>query len=208
MARTPKNASTASAPAVDLADLAGKVTEDTMTTPGSKRWIGNPFVALLRESFLQDDAGENGVKSTPEVQAAQVKRQVLPALRNAAEQLANDDIGIRIKFYYVNDAGEVVETGNLGKFVKETHEDARAVRVKFLGRPKKVYLSDEQKAEAISRKFLQTDREGTPFEPPRIDTAAYLQWVSAGRPENDDEDDADNGDLDDTDDDQDAEDVA
>lgn len=188
MARPRKNApaTVTEAPTVDLASLAADVREDKLTSPGSKRWAGNPFVEILRESYLQDNAGENGVKSTPEVMASQVKGQVLPALRNAAEQLANDDIGIRIKFYYSNDEGVTVETGNLAQFVKDTHEDERPVRVKFLGRPKKIYLTDDQKTEAIEHGF--TLGEGDKM---RVDTARYLQWVSEAQEDDDDSDETD-----------------
>jgi hypothetical protein len=193
MARTRKNAPEAvkAAPAVDFFALAAGVTEDKLVTAGSTKWKDNPFVAILRESYIQDNAGENGVKSTPEVMASQVKRYVLPALRNAAEQLANEDIGIRIKFIYADNDGVVQETGNLAQFVKDTGEDERPVRVKFLGRPKKIYLSDEQKEEAIAHGFVQKDKEGKAFEPTRIDTAAYLQWASEADDEDDDSVDED-----------------
>lgn len=205
MARTRKNApeTVAEAPAVDLFALASGVTEDKLTTAGSSKWKDNPFVGILRESYMLNDAGENGVKSTPEVMASQVKGYVLPALRNAGEQLANEDIGIRIKFVYTDNNGDPQEHGNLDRFVKDTGEDNRPVRVKFLGRPKKIYLTDEQKTEAIEHGFVLRGKDDAPLTDAegayKVDTARYLQWVSEAEANDDDDADADDDATDDAD---------
>lgn len=188
MARTRKDApeSVLNAPPVNLAILAETVREEKVSAGGT-RWINNPFVALLRESYLLDDGGENGWKGF-DVQGAQV-RQVVAALRNAANQLANDEIGIRLRYSFVNDEGVQTEQGNLHADEKNARpavpEDDRKVTVKFLGRPRKIYLSDEQKAEAREHGFII----GEPGDESKIDTARYLQWVQeaeAGDEEADD----------------------
>ena len=175
MARTRKDApeTVKNAPPLDLASLASVVREEKVQAGGS-RWANNPFVPLLRESFILDDGGENGWKGL-DVAGSQV-RELVAALRNAANQLANDEIGIRLRFAFDNDEGVPVEQGNLLPDVKNNKpgvpEDDRLVTVKFLGRPRKVYLTDEQKAEARAHGFVIGEGDGQ-----KIDTARYLTWV-------------------------------
>lgn len=177
MARTRKDAPTAvtEAAPLDFEALAATVQESKMVRTAKLAY--NPFTALVRESYLQDDAGENGVKAV-EVPGFQV-RSLERRLRAAAEQLANSDIGIRIRYAYTDDEGVAQEITR----VRDVPEDDRPVLVKFLGRPRKVYLSDEQKAEALEHGFVLGDGEGR-----KIDTSRYLAWVREA------EEDDENGD--------------
>jgi hypothetical protein len=169
MARTRKNppAAVVEAPPLDFTQLASNVRVDTMQGGASRRAY-NPFTDILRESYLKDDAGENGVRAV-DVQGSQV-RALVRQLRNAAEQLANEDIGLRLKFTFQNDEGREIEIGAL----PQVPEDSRPVTVKFLGRPRKVYLTDEQREEARARGFTLPAADG---EEAKIDTARYLAWV-------------------------------
>lgn len=178
MARTRKNAPTAvtEAPPIDFEALAGTVQETKMVR--TVKLAYNPFTAILRESYLQDDAGENGVKGV-EVPGFQV-RALERRLRAAAEQLANEDIGIRIRYAFIDDEEVPQEITR----VREVPEDDRPVLVKFLGRPRKVYLSDEQKAEATAHGFVIGEGDSQ-----KIDTSRYLAWVREAE-----EDDDENGD--------------
>jgi hypothetical protein len=177
MARTRKDAPTAvkDAPPLDFEALAGTVIESKMIR--APKLVYNPFTNIVRESYLQDDAGENGVKAV-EVPGFQV-RALDRRLRAAAEQLANEDIGIRIRFAFTDDEGIEVETAR----VREVPEDDRPVLVKFLGRPRKTYLTDEQKAEALAHGFVIGEGEKQ-----KVDTSRYLAWVREA------EEDDENGD--------------
>jgi hypothetical protein len=177
MARTRKDAPTAvkDAPELDFEALASSVVESKMVR--APKIVYNPFTNILRESYLQDDAGENGVKAI-EVPGFQV-RTLERRLRAAAEQLANEDIGIRIRYAYTNDEGIAEEIAR----VREVPEDDRPVLVKFLGRPRKIYLTDEQKAEALEHGFVIGEGENQ-----KVDTSRYLAWVREA------EEDDENGD--------------
>lgn len=120
------------APPLDLEGLAATAAETTVRAGGG-RFINNPFIPILRESYKIDQEGGNGWRVN-RVTGAQV-REFVSALRNAAQQLAEDDIGIRIRYAFRTNDDEVLEIGN----VKEVPEDSRAVDVKFTGRPRKVY---------------------------------------------------------------------
>lgn len=178
MARTRKNTppAVAEAPELDFEALAGSVQESKMVR--TVKYVYNPFTNLVRESYLQDDAGENGVKAV-EVPGYQV-RALERRLRAAAEQLANEDIGIRIRYAYTDDEGVAQEISR----VRDVPEDGRPVLVKFLGRPRKIYLSDDQKTEATAHGFVIGEGDSQ-----KIDTARYLAWVREAE-----EDDEENGD--------------
>lgn len=178
MARTRKDAPTAvkDAAPIDFEALAGTVTESKMVR--TVKLAYNPFTNILRESYLQDDAGENGVKAV-DVAGFQV-RALERRLRAAAEQLANEDIGIRIRYMFTDDEGVVQEISR----VRDVPEDDRAVTVKWLGRPRKIYLSDEQKAEALEHGFVIGEGDSQ-----KVDTSRYLAWVREAE-----EDDDENGD--------------
>jgi len=123
------------APALDLADLASTAQETTVRAGGG-RFANNPFVPILEESFKIDQDGGNGWRVN-RVLGAQV-REFVSALRNAAQQLAEKEIGIRIRYEFRGDDEEITEVGN----VKLVPEDARPVNVKYTGRPRKVYGRD------------------------------------------------------------------
>jgi hypothetical protein len=123
------------APALDLAELAATAQEATIRAGGG-RFANNPFKPILEESYKIDQDGGNGWKVN-RVTGAQV-REFVSVLRNAAQQLAEKEIGIRIRYEFRNDEGEIVEIGN----VKLVPEDERAVNVKYTGRPRKVYGRD------------------------------------------------------------------
>ena len=120
------------APALDLSELANSAAETTVRAGGG-RFANNPFVPLLQESYKIDQEGGNGWKFN-RVTGAQV-RELVSALRNAAQQLADEEIGIRIRYEFRTDENVVSELGN----VKLVPEDARPVNVKYIGRPRKVY---------------------------------------------------------------------
>lgn len=165
---------------LDVASLATSVREDKMLAGAARKY--NPFVEILRESYIADDAGENGTRAI-DVTGAQVGEAV-KILRNAGEQLAEEGIGIRLRFAFQNDEGRLVEIGD----VKRVPTGDVPVTVKFLGRPRKVYLTDEQRNDAISRGFTievpvvengqpVLDENGQQKVDVRPDTAAYLKWL-------------------------------
>ena len=179
MARRPKNPVATTLGPADFASLAETVREDNMATGGS-RFANNPFVPLLRQSYEFDQVGKNGVKAL-DITGAQVA-EVVVALRNAAIQLANEEIGIRIRYRFVQDDGTTVEIGN----EKSVPKDERPVTVKFLGRPKKIYLTDAEKAEAVEHGFVIGEGDKA-----RPDTARYLAWKDeANEPDESEDDDS------------------
>jgi hypothetical protein len=90
--------------------------------------------------------------------------------------LANEDIGIRIRYAFQDDEGIEVEISR----VRDVPEDDRPVLVKFLGRPRKIYLTDEQKAEALAHGFVLGEGDKQ-----KIDTSRYLAWVREAEEEDD-----------------------
>jgi len=85
------------APALDLAELASTAQEATIRAGGG-RFANNPFKPILEESFKIDQDGGNGWKVN-RVTGAQV-REFVSVLRNAAQQLAEKEIGIRIRYEF------------------------------------------------------------------------------------------------------------
>jgi hypothetical protein len=116
-------------PALDLAALAESASEDTIST--STRFDNNPFIEKIRDSYNLEQAGQNGVKGVT-VQGNQVAT-VVPAIRNAGQQLAEDGIGVAIRYRYRNNINAEVETGDIAN----VPTDERPVRVKFVGKPKR-----------------------------------------------------------------------
>lgn len=169
---------TTTAPTIDLSTLV--VDEiDAMPSRGSSdgsgksdRFPDNPFVDMLRQSHAAGD-GKSGRAVT--VPAAHVK-DTTAAVRNAADKLADESIGARIVYRWVSGQDEdgadlVTTTAKLA----DVPVDGCDVRVMFEGKTRKRYLSDDEKADAKAYGFL---KEGTD----KIDSAAYLAWVNAGRP--------------------------
>jgi hypothetical protein len=159
------------APPLDLTALAASAVT-TVPRTGGGRFANNPYVKLVRESYALNKARKNGWLGNT-VQGYHV-RDFNSALRHAGTAVADDGIGVRIRFEYTNDEGAVVTTGN----VREVPEDDRAVLVQFTGTRRRIYLDEDQVRDAIARGFvlrnkddeIQTDKEGNP----RVDTAAYL----------------------------------
>lgn len=176
------------APPLDLAALAAQAVTVKPRTGGG-RYANNPYVPLVRESYKLHMDRRNGWKGNT-VPGFHV-RDLNGALRHAGMTLNDDGIGVRIRFEYRNDAGELVEHGN----VREVPEDGRDVTVKYLGTKRRVYLDDDQVKDAIERGFIltnkdgevQTDKDGNP----RPDTAAYLRAMGTDEPNGDTDDDAD-----------------
>ena len=157
MARTRKDApqTVTAAPTFDFAAAAGNVRESAPTAGGG-RFVNNPFVPVLRESFIADDAGENGWREVP-VPGYHV-RDMVSALRNATQQLAEEGIGVRIRYAYSDDGEPVKEHGD----VKRVPEDDREVLVKFLGRPRKEY--DKENGENGNGSDVDGGDDDTPDE--------------------------------------------
>lgn len=177
MARNRTNAPDAvrDAPELDLSALA-EASVTVRPRMGGGRFANNPFIPRVRASYDAALAGQNGWRgnTVPGFSA----RELAAALRHAGTALQDDGIGVRIRFEFTNDEGSIVEHGN----VKEVPEDGRPVTVKYLGNRRRVYLTEEQTADAIAREYfmryktgdnkgeVMTDADGNP----RIDTAAYL----------------------------------
>ncbi len=186
------------APPLDLTALAASAVT-TVPRTGGGRFANNPYVKLVRESYALNKARKNGWLGNT-VQGYHV-RDFNSALRNAGTAVADDGIGVRIRFEYTNDEGAVVTTGN----VREVPEDDRAVLVQFTGTRRRIYLDEDQVRDAIARGFvlrnkdeeILTDKEGNP----RVDTAAYL---AATQPQDNGEDE-ENGEDDEYDEDEDDE---
>lgn len=138
----------ANAPKLDLASLAEEARETTVRT-GRNRFGGkdNPYIPIVRETFEEDtkETGSGWRENT--VPAFQV-REFAAALRNAAQFLTDEGIGIRIKYEFRTDEdskfkGEVAEIGDL----KEVPDDDRPVAVKYTGRTKKQYGTNDETPE-------------------------------------------------------------
>jgi hypothetical protein len=195
------------APPLDLTALAANV---VVTKPrhGGGRFANNPYVKLVRESYVATMANRNGWQGNSI--AGYHVRDFNSALRNAGQVLGIEGIGVRIRFEYTDDNGTVVETGN----VREVPEDERTVLVKFTGTRRRIYLDEDQVKDAIARGFVvrnkdnevQTDKDGNP----RVDSAAYLEAtqppVENGNGDADDEDEYDEDEYDEDEDDEDDED--
>lgn len=179
---------------INFAELAANTKEGTL----AGTTVFNPFTELLRESYYLDQRRMNGeehinpVKELPPVlgyQAIPVAR----LLRRASAQLDAEEIGIRIRFSYVDDEDVIRETGA----TDEVPKDGRDVSIKFWGRPRRFSPNEKQKAEMREQGFVKMvgDEE-------RFDTAAYLDWVRERQASADEQagaslDDYDNGDNED-----------
>lgn len=130
---------------LDYGTLADNAQRTTVTTGGG-RYGGqnNPFIPLVRASYEEDTENRGSGWREIMVTGAQV-RDLVGALRAAAEYLAGEEIGIRFKFQYRNDSGDIVEQGNV-RDVKNRKtdqvrlgvpEDDRNVAVKFTGRTRR-----------------------------------------------------------------------
>jgi hypothetical protein len=159
------------APPLDLTALASTVVV-TKPRTGGGRFANNPYVKIVRESYALTQSKRNGWGGN--TVAGYHVRDFNSALRHAGTVLADEGIGVRIRFEFTNDAGEVVETGN----VREVPEDDRFVLVKFTGTRRRIYLDEDQVKDALARGFVMKNREGEVLtdkdDNPRVDTAAYL----------------------------------
>jgi hypothetical protein len=186
-------------PALNLADLAAAAVPSTMD-----RVPNNPFIGTLRESYEADTAGQNGIMELPPVRGDQVKR-VIYALRSAADYLATEGIGLRLRYQWADDSGEVQEGTDDGA----VPTDDRPVIVKYLGRTRKEYLTKAERQHAIELGLILRDEDGEPVlnskgDGPRADRDAYRAWqkqhavasVEEDEGEEYDEDEIDDSDLD------------
>lgn len=175
------------APPLDLSALASATVVTTPRTGGG-RFANNPYVGLLRESYALNQAHKNGWRGNA-VQGFHV-RELNGALRHAGTVLADEGIGVRIRFEFTDDEGNVVPTGD----VRSVPEDDRTVLVQFTGTRRRVYLDEDQVKDAIARGFVLKNREGELLldkdDNPRVDTAAYLKAIRP-EPVNGDEDEYD-----------------
>lgn len=194
------------APPLDLTALAASAVT-TVPRTGGGRFANNPYVKLVRESYALNKARKNGWLGNT-VQGYHV-RDFNSALRHAGTVLADDGIGVRIRFEYTNDESAVVTTGN----VREVPEDDRAVLVQFTGTRRRIYLDEEQVRDAIEGGYVMRNKDGEILTDkdgnPRVDTAAYLAAtqppVENGNGEDEEYDEDDEYDEDEDDEDEDDE---
>jgi hypothetical protein len=193
------------APPLDLTALASTVVV-TKPRTGGGRFANNPYVKIVRESYALTQSKRNGWGGN--TVAGYHVRDFNSALRHAGTVLSDEGIGVRIRFEFTNDAGEVIETGN----VREVPEDDRFVLVKFTGTRRRIYLDEDQVKDALARGFVMKNREGEVLtdkdDNPRVDTAAYLaatQPVENGDENGDEYDDEYDEDEDEDEDDEDDE---
>jgi hypothetical protein len=191
------------APPLDLTALASTVVV-TKPRTGGGRFANNPYVKIVRESYALAQSKRNGWGGN--TVAGYHVRDFNSALRHAGTVLTDEGIGVRIRFEFTNDAGEVVETGN----VREVPEDDRFVLVKFTGTRRRIYLDEDQVKDALARGFVMKNREGEILTDKdgnqRVDTAAYLaatQPVENGDENGDEYDDEYDEDEDEDEDDED-----
>jgi hypothetical protein len=194
------------APPLDLAALAASVVV-TKPRTGGGRFANNPYIKLIRDSYELVKAGRNGwIGNT--VQGYHV-RDFNGALRHAGNALTDENIGVRIRFEYTNNEGEVTETGA----VRDVPEDDRAVLVKFTGTRRRIYLDEEQTRDAIAQGYILKKANGDPLLDkdgnPKADGAAYLAATQPpaenGNGEDEYDEDEDEYDEDDEDEDEDDE---
>lgn len=138
------------------------------------RFPDNPFVQKLRSSH-ESAEGERG--RALNVPAVHVKN-VTAAIRNAADKLAGEGIGTRIVYRWVShqDADGIDVLVTTAKFSEVPTGPNCSVRIMFEGKDRKRYLTPDEKVDAARFGFY---REGSTE---KIDSAAYLTWVEAGRP--------------------------
>lgn len=127
---------------LDFASLAEQA-ERTRVRTGSTKYGGpkNPFLPLVRQSYVEDTEKKGSGWRANFITGAQT-RELVKALREAAEWLSDEEIGIRFKYRFRNDDGDMVEQGNLidtknkktGAIRKGVPEDDRPVEVKYTGR--------------------------------------------------------------------------
>jgi hypothetical protein len=142
------NLETANAPLLDLAALAESVEPTTVRT-GRNRFggINNPYIPIVRETFEEDTKETGSGWRKNRLPASQV-REFAAAIRNATTFLADENIGLRIKYEFRTDEdgeynGRVIEIGDLSK----VPTDDRPVDVKYTGRTKKQYGANDEEAE-------------------------------------------------------------
>lgn len=130
---------------LDFATLAEQA-ERAIVRTGSVKYGGpkNPFLPLVRQSYVEDTERKGSGWRSNMVTGAQT-RELVKALREAAEWLSDEEIGIRFKYRFRNDDGDIVEQGNLidtknkrtGVVRKGVPEDDRSVEVKYTGRTRR-----------------------------------------------------------------------
>jgi hypothetical protein len=130
---------------LDFANLAEQA-ERTRVRTGSTKYGGpkNPFLPLVRQSYVEDTEKKGSGWRSNMVKGSQT-RELVKALREAAEWLSDEEIGIRFKYRFRNDAGDIVEQGNLidtknkktGVIRAGVPEDERTVEVKYTGRTRR-----------------------------------------------------------------------
>lgn len=130
---------------LDFATLAGEA-ERTRVVTGSTKYGGpkNPYLELVRLSYQEDTEKRGSGWRRNVVKGSQV-RELVNCLREAAEWLTDEGIGIRFKYRFRNDAEDVVEQGNLrdtknkktGVIREGVPEDDRTVEVKYTGRTRR-----------------------------------------------------------------------
>jgi len=130
---------------LDFASLAEEA-ERTQVRTGSVKYGGpkNPYLELVRLSYQEDNEKRGSGWRRNVVTGAQT-RELVNCLREAAEWLTDEGIGIRFKYRFRNDDGDVVEQGNLRKTENKktgvvrdgVPEDDRNVEVKYTGRTRR-----------------------------------------------------------------------
>lgn len=159
---------------LNLAELA-ETAERTRVRTGSTKYGGpkNPFIPLVRQSYQEDTEKKGSGWRANFITGAQT-REFVKALREAAEWLAEEEIGIRFKYKFRNDAGDVVEQGNLirtenkktGVVRDGVPEDDRHVEVKYTGRTRRgaVVEDEDEEDESGNGNGEEIDEEDTEDE--------------------------------------------
>lgn len=170
MPRTRKSTQVDDAPTLDLRALGDDTRESTMAIAGlgtTGRFADNPFVDILRDSFHTDNGGGNGVRENQVVGSRVV--DFVAALRNAGQQLAGEEIGVRIRYAFENDDNVQVEIGD----VRKVPSDGRTVTVKYVGRPRRRYMTEGQRAQAIEMGFGVVNSDSDEVQ---VNRKAYWTW--------------------------------
>lgn len=159
-----RKSNTAPAPDFDINALTDETVADmpsrAVTAPRSKRFDNNPFVDRVRDSF-------NAKKGRQVTVPGYHVKDVSFALRDAAEKLATESIGVRVVYSF----GDTV-TAKLKDVPVDTDTP---VTVMYEGQERKRYLSADEKREAELMGFGGSNGE-------KVRTSDFLKWVAAGRP--------------------------
>lgn len=131
----------------------------------NRKWDVNPFVEPLRSTI----GAEHGKAATlPGYHA----RELCSGLRDAVLKLKDEGqhVGLRLILTWTGDDGEPVRATSASAIP----EDERPVRVEYTAKSPRRVLTEDQRDEAKREGFVGNDG--------KVQGAAYMDWVEAGRP--------------------------